>query len=145
MECKAITNEGTQCSREAEPGSKYCWQHQNYEGKEVINTSSLSNTSDHNIVETYYPETKILQTKETYKNGILDGLVEEYYENGKLSERSNYKNGKLNGLSEHWFDNGDKYIHEYYKNDKKNGLSEEWDENGNLVESTIYENGYPIE
>ena len=29
--CQAITKKGTQCSRQAEPGSKYCWQHQGYE------------------------------------------------------------------------------------------------------------------
>lgn len=25
--CQAITKKGTQCSRKAKPGSKYCWQH----------------------------------------------------------------------------------------------------------------------
>jgi len=34
MECQAITNAGTQCSRKAEPNSEYCWQHQDYESKE---------------------------------------------------------------------------------------------------------------
>jgi len=29
-QCKAITKAGTQCKRMAEPGSDYCWQHQNY-------------------------------------------------------------------------------------------------------------------
>jgi len=33
MECKALTKSGTQCARKAEPGSKYCWQHQNYDEK----------------------------------------------------------------------------------------------------------------
>jgi hypothetical protein len=33
MECKATTRSGTQCTRKAEPGSKYCWQHQNYDEK----------------------------------------------------------------------------------------------------------------
>ena len=28
--CQAITENGTQCLRRAEPGSKYCWQHQSY-------------------------------------------------------------------------------------------------------------------
>ncbi|OGU41146.1 MAG: hypothetical protein A2315_04855 [Ignavibacteria bacterium RIFOXYB2_FULL_35_12] len=26
--CQAITQKGTQCKRNAKPGSKYCWQHQ---------------------------------------------------------------------------------------------------------------------
>ena len=26
-QCKVITKKGTRCSRNAQPGSKYCWQH----------------------------------------------------------------------------------------------------------------------
>jgi len=43
--CQAITATGTQCTRKAQPGSKYCWQHQNY-GK----TSSPSGSSDRQIL-----------------------------------------------------------------------------------------------
>lgn len=27
QQCKAITKKGTRCLRNAQPGSKYCWQH----------------------------------------------------------------------------------------------------------------------
>jgi hypothetical protein len=30
-QCEATTQKGTQCSRRAMKGSRYCWQHQNYE------------------------------------------------------------------------------------------------------------------
>jgi len=30
-QCEAITQKGTRCSRRAKKGSKYCWQHQNYD------------------------------------------------------------------------------------------------------------------
>ena len=30
-QCEAITLKGTRCSRRAKKGSRYCWQHQNYE------------------------------------------------------------------------------------------------------------------
>ncbi|MFH1011154.1 MAG: hypothetical protein V1784_07970 [bacterium] len=30
-QCEAITQKGTQCSRRAMKGSRYCWQHQNHE------------------------------------------------------------------------------------------------------------------
>ena len=43
--CQAITAAGTQCTRKALPGSKYCWQHQNY-GK----SSSSSASSDRQIL-----------------------------------------------------------------------------------------------
>ncbi len=37
--CQAITAAGTQCTRRAQPGSKYCWQHQNY-GKATPSSGS---------------------------------------------------------------------------------------------------------
>lgn len=37
--CQAITAAGTQCTRKAQPGSKYCWQHQNY-GKSTSSSGS---------------------------------------------------------------------------------------------------------
>jgi outer membrane murein-binding lipoprotein Lpp len=38
--CQAITAKGTQCTRRAQPGSKYCWQHQNYGQSQSSSTSS---------------------------------------------------------------------------------------------------------
>ena len=43
--CQAITAAGTQCARKAQPGRKYCWQHQNY-GK----ATSSSGSSDRQIL-----------------------------------------------------------------------------------------------
>ncbi len=39
--CKAITNAGSQCKRNADPGSDYCWQHKStYEPTKSSTTSS---------------------------------------------------------------------------------------------------------
>ena len=46
-----------------------------------------------------------------------NGVVETYYDNGKLWFRENYKDGKLDGLCE------------------------TWDRDGNLVESTTFKDG----
>ena len=35
-----------------------------------------------------------------------NGVVETYYENGKLASRLNFKGGKYNGLIEGWCENG---------------------------------------
>jgi colicin import membrane protein len=48
--CQAITAKGTQCTRQADPGSNYCWQHKStYEPKssekKPVTTSSGSSTS----------------------------------------------------------------------------------------------------
>jgi len=43
--CQAITQAGTQCKRNAQAGSKYCWQHQSYVGKDANSQNNVSNTS----------------------------------------------------------------------------------------------------
>ena len=43
--CQATTLKGTQCSRNAVAGSKYCTQHKNMYGNSQGSTSSSSNTS----------------------------------------------------------------------------------------------------
>jgi hypothetical protein len=42
--CQAITAKGTQCTRHAEPGSKYCWQHKKTYEPTSTSTSSSTNT-----------------------------------------------------------------------------------------------------
>ena len=39
----------------------------------------------------------------TEKETLIDGLVEEFYDDGQLESRENYKNGEPDGLWE-WFD-----------------------------------------
>jgi len=57
----------------------------------------------HGIVETYYKDTKTSEKRITYKNGVFNGLYEEWYPNGQLEKRWHYKNGILDGLCEHWY------------------------------------------
>jgi hypothetical protein len=42
-QCQAITKKGTQCSRRAQAGSKFCWQHQG--STNTIDNNSTSNTN----------------------------------------------------------------------------------------------------
>ncbi|HAQ02375.1 hypothetical protein A2467_02280 [Candidatus Nomurabacteria bacterium RIFOXYC2_FULL_36_8] len=45
-QCKAITAKGTQCSRNAEAGSDYCWQHKSsQETKSTVKSSSSSGSN----------------------------------------------------------------------------------------------------
>lgn len=45
-QCKAITAKGTQCSRKAETGSDFCWQHKNSgQAKSTVKSSSSSSGS----------------------------------------------------------------------------------------------------
>jgi len=51
---------------------------------------------------TKYNRSRIKETKE-YKNGMLEGKVEVFYDNAKLMEESYYKNGKRDGVAK-WYD-----------------------------------------
>lgn len=57
--CLAITNAGTQCSRNAEPGSDYCWQHKStYEPNKTTTTKATTSATP----ATKQPETRVIQT-----------------------------------------------------------------------------------
>ena len=63
-----------------------------------------------------------LESRGTFKDGKMDGLLETYHENGQLRERRNYKDGKFDGLSESFYRNGQLESRENYKEGKKEGL-----------------------
>lgn len=45
-QCKAITQKGTQCSRNADSGSEYCWQHKStYEPNSKVTPTKASSSS----------------------------------------------------------------------------------------------------
>ena len=62
-----------------------------------------------------------------YKNGVLDGVSEHYYENGILMFKTNYKNGKQEGIHERFNEKGKIVLITTFKNgvevSKKNQLS----------------------
>jgi antitoxin component YwqK of YwqJK toxin-antitoxin module len=90
------------------------------------------------ILETYHSKSKKLLERKRYENGILNGLYELWYENGRLDQRVNFKNGRYDGLYEEWYENGVFNVLGEFKNDKKEGLWKEWYQNGQL--SIMYEN-----
>lgn len=51
---------------------------------------------------TKYNRTRIKEVK-NYKNGLLEGKVEIFYDNAKVMEESYYKNGKRDGIAK-WYD-----------------------------------------
>ena len=53
------------------------------------------------------------------KKGLLEGLMEVYYENGQLRRKGNYKNNKREGLWEYFKQDGSLEKTETYENDIK--------------------------
>ena len=60
-----------------------------------------------------------------YKDGKIDGLGSQWYENGvKQQSEVNYKDGRLNGLVTGWHENGQKKGEVTYKDDEM--ISAKW-------------------
>jgi len=68
----------------------------------------------------------------TYKDGELDGLFTEWYENGQKKEGT-YKDGKKDGLETWWYENGQKRFEGTYK-DGEFISSKSWNEDGSVKE-----------
>jgi len=159
MECQAITKSGIQCSREAEQGSKYCWQHQSYSTTEInknenLTTKYFQNTDLlQNTLLTYFSTEEELKNinkqfqnlnYEKYNTHIQPhGIKETYIPNTDILEtKKTYVNGKLNGLYETYYYNSTQLKEKInYKDDKKEGLYKQWFDNGNLYIQSNYKNG----
>jgi antitoxin component YwqK of YwqJK toxin-antitoxin module len=54
-----------------------------------------------------------------YKNGKLDGLQKEYYDNGKIQQETEFKNGAQDGVYNYYSDDGILRMSYQYKNGEK--------------------------
>ena len=69
----------------------------------------------------------------TLKDGELDGLVTEWYENGQKKSEVTFKDGKINGLVTYWYENGEKKSEGTYTDGRKISVKE-WNEDGSIKE-----------
>lgn len=97
--------------------------------------------------EMYYGERRNFQLwrRGNYKNGVQDGLLEEFYEKGQLRHRGNYKNGREDGLWESYYENGQLREKTVYKNGLIEGTSEDYFDNGQLHSKTRYKDGLEMD
>ena len=75
-----------------------------------------------------------------YKNGKLDGIVREYYENKKIKGELPCKNGKREGVAKIYYRNGKLKEETPYKKDKKEGMGRMYYENGKLQGDCTFKN-----
>ena len=83
QQCQAITKKSTQCSRKAQAGSSYCWQHRPTNENQSKSTSepSIKGTSQTGKKEIIQKQTT-QQNKETYS-----GQCQSITKNGKQCSR----------------------------------------------------------
>ncbi len=75
------------------------------------------------------------------KDGLADGLWQEWYENGHLKFNANWLNGKGHGLWEYYHDNGFLRQEEFYNLDIPIGIFRVFYNNGQLKTKTSWLNG----
>ncbi|MGL4598891.1 MAG: TonB family protein, partial [Bacteroidia bacterium] len=78
---------------------------------------------------------------ETYRLGMLDGLLTEYYENGDLRSVSNYRAGVREGKTTTYFQGNHKESELNYVANKLQGEQTYWFENGNVFRQATYQAG----
>ena len=92
------------------------------------------------LFENYYESGK-LKSRAHLKDGKGNGLFSEYYENGQLKKRVNTKDGKIIGPVEYFHENGQLKSKVNTKDGKSDGLYEEYFETGQLKLQENYKNG----
>lgn len=75
------------------------------------------------------------------KNGIADGLWQEWYSNGQLKFSANWLNGKGHGLWLYYHENGTLRQEEYYNLDIPIGIFRDFYDNGQLKTKSMWLNG----
>jgi len=76
--------------------------------------------------------------QETYKDGVLDGFVSIFYENGQKEWRHTYNNGILEGNYTRWHNNGKRAIDGFFENGIPVGVWAWRDENGNIIKKETF-------
>ena len=71
-------------------------------------------------------------------NGVLmhgnipfTGLLESYYNSGKIKSRTNYSTGRKEGLEKEWYQNDSVFSERFYNKGIKIGVHKAWWHNGN--------------
>lgn len=79
----------------------------------------------------------------TYQNGLKEGVTTCYHVNGKLKSTESYANGLLEGKRDVWYDNGTKKDSSFFKHGKLWGKRESWHRNGKRYFVSNIRNGLP--
>ena len=81
------------------------------------------------------------ETEKNYKDGELNGLSTEWYEDGQKETEKNYRDGKLIGKSTQWYENGGLLIEMTYKDGYETGMSTIYFKNGNISRKVFWNEG----
>lgn len=88
----------------------------------------------------YYDDGK-LQVERFTENGKANGSSKEYYQNGNLSLEATFKDNKPEGLAKRYYETGELQIEQNHKDGQLNGQMKQYYEDGTLKTEAVYKNG----
>ncbi len=88
--------------------------------REGVVTNLNKNDFD-GIVTEYFTNGKIAK-RYTYKNGVIHGICKDYFTSGELKERCRYRNGKRDGTFKEYYKSGKIKIKGKYRKNQKVGV-----------------------
>jgi antitoxin component YwqK of YwqJK toxin-antitoxin module len=96
-----------------------------------------------NCEVTFYENGQLRFVGNKNKNGILDGLVTWWWENGQKEIEGTFKDGEIDGLTTRWYEDGQKLYERYlkYKDGEFDGFFIYWYKNGQKESEETYKNG----
>lgn len=110
--------------------------------KEVADQATKIDQSDENYtgIKKFYEGDK-LKKETTFKNGIKEGLCNNYYDNGKLKRTIWYENNVKEDTAKWYYTEGTVYRATPYKNDKIHGKQIKYHKNGRVMAEIPYKHG----
>lgn len=107
----------------------------------IFEESTYVNGQVHGIRSLYYEGNKKIQTSESYINGIMDGLFEEYHLNGQVAFTGLFVDDAMEGVWKKYNNSGQLLEEVSFKDSEENGPFKEYHLNGQLAAEGGYLNG----
>jgi antitoxin component YwqK of YwqJK toxin-antitoxin module len=84
------------------------------------------------------------QEERHYEDGVLEGKVSSWYENGQMMGEEEYHLGTPHGAWRTWHPDGTHASEEHYANGVLDGALEHWHANGKPAAKATYDKGTPL-
>lgn len=115
-----------------------------FENGTISRRVQIVNGEKQGLMTDYYPDGKVLAER-WFKNDRQDGRTVIYYPSGKTKEVQYYQHGEQHGGDTIWYENGQPQFTTYFQNGKKNGHLRKWAENGDVIFEALYSNDTVVE
>ena len=73
------------------------------------------------------------------------GTAVQHHSDGKLKSRYQFVDGMLDGIIEEWWENGQRSTYKQYKENMRHGITTYWDEKGVPTKQVLYKDDEEVE